>query len=338
MTMTTEPLTDLSYILDRNGVAHGDLFCADGPKDGSGQWITLPADVVPPNGCACIKYAIPFTNAERYGDSPAGPNVDAPDRRNDGQGTGTAAPTRATEKQVAFIESLLAQLPEATQRELLSQDPTRLDRRTASELIDTLKGAVKNVAAEAPLLTMEQFKVIADGLDRKFTADDLTPELTHFAVEYAKGYTGDFQFMLDMRAAASGGSLSPGMAKGVLNVARADIARCSSTESLPTVTPGRYAYLADDGHPVFVKVWKSGTGASYLAGGGSDGELVEAGNVPRAALATVLGRIADDEHAAAALFGQRAGRCSRCGRGLSDEDNPYFSQGLGPDCGAIVFG
>lgn len=36
------------------------------------------------------------------------------------------------------------------------------------------------------------------------------------------------------------------------------------------------------------------------------------------------------------LFAERLGRCWRCGKTLTDEFNPYKSQGLGPDCGAKI--
>lgn len=36
------------------------------------------------------------------------------------------------------------------------------------------------------------------------------------------------------------------------------------------------------------------------------------------------------------MFAERLGRCWRCGKTLTDEFNPYKSQGLGPDCGTKV--
>lgn len=34
------------------------------------------------------------------------------------------------------------------------------------------------------------------------------------------------------------------------------------------------------------------------------------------------------------LFAEKLGKCYRCGKSLTDEENPYKSMGLGPDCGA----
>lgn len=36
------------------------------------------------------------------------------------------------------------------------------------------------------------------------------------------------------------------------------------------------------------------------------------------------------------LFAEKLGKCYRCGKTLTDDDNPYKSQGLGPDCGTKI--
>lgn len=48
----------------------------------------------------------------------------------------------------------------------------------------------------------------------------------------------------------------------------------------------------------------------------------------------ILAAIAADVDGARVLAAHTLRRCSRCGRQLSDTKNPYFSAGLGPDCGA----
>lgn len=63
------------------------------------------------------------------------------------------------------------------------------------------------------------------GVDRKFNERDLMiyPELLPLAVDYAKKYVGDFNFMLDAKdMALSMGTLPLHIAKAVLNCARAD--------------------------------------------------------------------------------------------------------------------
>jgi hypothetical protein len=337
------------FYIDADGIAHGDLFCSEVQAPGS--WLTQPVSYLPENGCHCAADALaPVAGSYRDTGSNAGPNTDAPD--NSGTGTGRSADrVPVSEKQAAFIASLLdqtgAQLADLGHGD--SIDALSGGRGgTASIIIDKLLGMKDHVKVEAPAapvdgeaLDTEAFGAIADSLGRKFEVTDLTPALRAFAQQFASGYTGTFDFMLDMKKAANGKGLSDGQAKGTLNCARADWSRSGGAKAeaeVATVAPGRYAYTADDGHTVFVKVWKSGTGASYLAGGGLDGELVEAGVVPRSAKASVFGKIAADPAAAAALFGEKASRCSRCGRGLSDEDNPYFAEGYGPDCGALVHG
>jgi hypothetical protein len=51
--------------------------------------------------------------------------------------------------------------------------------------------------------------------------------------------------------------------------------------------------------------------------------------------ASILAAIREDVEAAQILAGLTMRRCRRCGRGLSDTKNPYFSVALGPDCGAM---
>jgi hypothetical protein len=48
----------------------------------------------------------------------------------------------------------------------------------------------------------------------------------------------------------------------------------------------------------------------------------------------ILAAIRADVDAARVLAATTLRRCSRCGRTLSDTKNPYFSAGLGPDCGS----
>lgn len=47
----------------------------------------------------------------------------------------------------------------------------------------------------------------------------------------------------------------------------------------------------------------------------------------------VMRLIKIDQEAASLLYAELDRRCRRCGRELTDVDNPYFESGLGPDCG-----
>jgi hypothetical protein len=52
------------------------------------------------------------------------------------------------------------------------------------------------------------------------------------------------------------------------------------------------------------------------------------------AKAEILAAIGADVEASAILAALTLRRCRRCGKELSDTKNPYFTQGLGPKCGA----
>jgi hypothetical protein len=55
--------------------------------------------------------------------------------------------------------------------------------------------------------------------------------------------------------------------------------------------------------------------------------------VPYANRKDILTYLAANAKEARARYGQLIGRCARCRRTLTDHSNPYFTQGLGPECG-----
>lgn len=75
--------------------------------------------------------------------------------------------------------------------------------------------------------------------NRKFEASDVTssPVLTQAAVAFAQTYQGDFEYMVEMRAAASLGFLTANQAKGVLNCLMAEARRRMNAKAAkPVVT------------------------------------------------------------------------------------------------------
>lgn len=100
------------------------------------------------------------------------------------------------------------------------------------------------------------------------------------------------------------------------------------------VPAGRYAITDDEIKCYAVEIGKEGTrweGFTFLSRISSDDRFPIKN---RAEKARILAAIAADVDGAAVLAALTLRQCRRCGRTLSDTKNPYFSAGLGPDCGA----
>lgn len=108
----------------------------------------------------------------------------------------------------------------------------------------------------------------------------MTPQLRQAARQYAAEYSGDFSFMVEMRAQVIGGNflLSDGQAKGVLNVLMADARRRIEQRAskvhepevithkyLANVPDGRYRVTLVDGDHLAVRIALAGKD-SKLAG------------------------------------------------------------------------
>jgi hypothetical protein len=100
------------------------------------------------------------------------------------------------------------------------------------------------------------------------------------------------------------------------------------------IPAGRYAVETDEVRCYTVDYGKAGTkweGFLFLNRISSDDRfpIRNAGEKAR-----ILDAIRADVEASAVLAALTLRQCRRCGRTLSDTKNPYFSSGLGPDCGA----
>lgn len=100
------------------------------------------------------------------------------------------------------------------------------------------------------------------------------------------------------------------------------------------IPAGRYAVETDEVRCYSVDYGKDGTkwaGFLFLNRISSDDRfpIRNAGEKAR-----ILAAIRADVEASAVLAALTLRQCRRCGRTLSDTKNPYFSSGLGPDCGA----
>jgi hypothetical protein len=113
-----------------------------------------------------------------------------------------------------------------------------------------------------------------------------------------------------------------------------------ATLAAPVATPaaeipaGTYAVETDEVRCYTVDYGKAGTrwaGFLFLNRISSDDRFPVKNPAAKAEILAAIGR---DVEASAILAALTLRRCRRCGRQLSDTKNPYFGQGLGPDCGA----
>ncbi len=99
------------------------------------------------------------------------------------------------------------------------------------------------------------------------------------------------------------------------------------------VPAGRYAIEDGEVKCYSVEIGKEGTrweGFVFLNRISSDDRFPIKNPAEKA---RILAAIAADVDGAAVLAALTLRQCRRCGRTLSDTKNPYFSAGLGPDCG-----
>ena len=195
--------------------------------------------------------------------------------------------------------------------------------------------------------------------DEKFTDADLEPtahngqgpSLRMMADNWVSEYTGNFQYLIDMKADANRyGVLSTSKARGVLNCMRNEILRARNTPQHPatpatpaatsadlgggTFLPGlnRYA-VTMDGKMRFFSVnqptegkWVGSRFVDELFGApGSFRKFSLRGNAKYEVLSVIGG-----DPDALARFGRELGACGVCGSPLTDEASR--EAGIGPVC------
>lgn len=107
-----------------------------------------------------------------------------------------------------------------------------------------------------------------------------------------------------------------------------------STGTAVTIPAGRYAVETDEVRCYAIDYGKEGTrwaGYTFLNRISSDDRFPIKNPAEKA---RILDAIRADVAASALLAALTLRQCIRCGRTLSDTKNPYFAQGLGPDCGS----
>lgn len=265
----------------------------------------------------------------------------------------------ASDKQMAFVESLMAERGLGDENpadyffnsgnDLKHRDGT-LTKKEASYVIDRLMSIpVTTVVGDTAdddktieqLMAESNLSEIVDECfgrpNTKFTPDEVTDHHRLFATGWALDYTGDFSFMVDMKAAAAKrGLLSAGQAKGVLNCFLAAIRRgevdSPTGEEAPKKGPREPGfYIEDETGLMFRFQFNRNKTGSYAKVWNKDGATWEyEGNTDRAHRA----RPATYEEAK--QFGKITGVCGCCARKLTKGIS--IEAGIGPVCSEKYFG
>lgn len=189
-----------------------------------------------------------------------GPSVDSRAGGVTSNQYGTFANHDASEAQLRLIARLRAA------KGVAAPADERLTKKAASRLIDKLMELADSTANVAPALPATEVEAWLAGLGRKVEVDEVTPELTSSATEWAKGYQGDFEYMVSMRDASRRGPLSTAQAKGVLNCWRADLCRRAARTqgaAVARVTEDGMYRNPTNGEIYKVQVAKQGSGNLY---------------------------------------------------------------------------
>lgn len=339
------------------GTAHGDTFCTEAiPSyaDAAPTYQVTPVDQTPADSTICpvcadavlhpLAEAAPAPYVDPKDLDPfSSDEDDEDDEPRKGEGRGGRRSDKMTDPQADLIDRLRGKVSEEP---LTDRERRAWTKDDASQEIDRLKAAEKEAIAQADVMTPAQVEEWLLGLGRKVTPEDVTVPLQVAATEWARNYSGDFSFMVEMaRDAKAAGQkkdvLSVGKAKGVLNCWRADLnrnGRTAAPEASAPSTPKVDPRTLEGFHAFDGKIWKvqiSKTGNPYckvleIQEGQKKGSWEYVGRGPLSDLSEET-RL-DPE--TAAEFGIRTGVCGICGRGLEKKES--IERGIGPVCAAKI--
>jgi hypothetical protein len=213
---------------------------------------------------------------------------------------------------------------------------------------------------------MSKTIALREELDRKFQDMDLATYrwLDLVGEQYARTYEGDFQFMLEQRAALlQGWKLSPRQMAGCLNCAITAWTRGSrkagekaQLPNVASVPSSRYRVVQADGSSLAVRLgdakWATdmpegtrslsylGQGANWIFAGFIDDGAVSLSrgawnmrNSLKAALDVLVGSVREGDWLVHALaFSREGGQCCFCGKALDTLES--IEMGYGPKCAA----
>lgn len=174
--------------------------------------------------------------------------------------------------------------------------------------------------------TAGQVKFMNDLVERLAKLDR---EIGRQAREYTDGMTEHGKW-----TAGRGGNASTWIDKMLAKERELFTKVPAAPQGAVVIPAGTYAITTDEVRCYTIDYGKEGTrwaGFTFLNRVSSDDRFPVKNP---AAKAEILAAIGADVEAAAILAALTLRRCRRCNRQLSDTKNPYFTQGLGPDCGA----
>lgn len=171
--------------------------------------------------------------------------------------------------------------------------------------------------------TAGQVKFMNDLVERLAKLDR---EIGRQAREYTEGMTEHGKW-----TAGRGGNASTWIDKMLAK--EQELSGKAAPKGTTKIPAGTYAITTDEVRCYTIDYGKEGTrwaGFVFLNRVSSDDRFPVKNP---AAKAEILAAIGADVEAAEILAALTLRRCRRCNRQLSDTKNPYFTQGLGPDCG-----
>jgi len=196
--------------------------------------------------------------------------------------------------------------------------------RPAATVSPMIKVSGWNVKTGPALVTEKQAKYMISIAHRPSVTDEMRFSL-RVRLEQGMARIAASQFISrykDMPTAAAAATMVEAVAPGA---STEEYLRATTAQ--PQVADGRYA-VEDDGTLRFFKV-KNGRKPGYVfldIQASDDWHAIR--NVTR--IRTILDLIAVDQLSAARRYGMELGKCSRCGRTLTDETSRAY--GIGPEC------
>lgn len=200
--------------------------------------------------------------------------------------------------------------------------------------------SLEDAMAEAKVWLGEAAKFEPEDMESEMPFEEGMFSLQNIAQEYAARYTGDFEYMVDMRDKFSRwGELSPAQAKGVANCMLAGVRRRQPHQPAASRVTEAGMYRTPEGDIYKVQVAVHGSGnlyAKHLV----LGELYEdedGDHLPRKVTfeyeSGALRKLTPEMRMTleeAKAFGALYGTCCVCGRTLTNEVS--IEAGIGPIC------
>lgn len=203
---------------------------------------------------------------------------------------------------------------------------------SSSPILASLRGARAEVEAEKFLQTPERLATEAqERFVQSLIAERDPAGITdvEFAEAYLHALDGKALYFREARTLIEALKAAPKLAEVKAERTASRQAWRALAEQVPN---GRYALPTGPGQdkPHFYRVSRNG---SYVKLQEQASDALH--EVPLKHYAEILGAIvAYGTERSGVLYAELISACRRCGRALTDQDNPYLAAGYGPECGA----